>query len=170
MIRHAPVMTEEKKARIYSSVQFMAVMAEMIKLEYMSDMVDAYFKNPIVNNFAKRISSDAKDIQANLRRNEKVMINFQDLEFIEEYAAELLQLFHFFIELPLSQIKEIMAGLTNAKIETDKKCDDHSELYKAIYDTIDFALIGADLENNPREEGIKKATEVIIDMIGHHVI
>jgi len=161
-------MTDEKKARIYKSVQFMAIMAEMIKIEHLTDTVDAYFKNPLVNQFAKRIASDAKDIQANLKRNEKVMISFQDIDFIEEYAAELWSLFHFFIGLPISQIKEIMLGLSNAKIEVESpQLEDQTELYQAIYDTIDYALTGAELEGAPKDQGIKAATETICDMVLH---
>lgn len=106
-----PTMTPEKKARIYKSVQFMAVMADVIKMEHCSDAIDAEFKNPQVNQFAKRIIADCKAIQFHLKHNDRVKIEFKDLDFIEEYAGELYRVFHFFIGLPLSQIKEVMDEL-----------------------------------------------------------
>ena len=106
-----PTMTPVKKARIYKSVQYMAVMAEILKLEHCSDAIDADFKNPQVNNFAKRIAADCKAIQFHLKHNDRVKIEFKDLDFIEEYASELYRVFHFFIGLPLSQIKEVMDNL-----------------------------------------------------------
>ncbi len=104
-------MTPEKKARIYKSVQFMAVLAEMMKIEHMSDLIDADFKNPQVNQFSKRIKADAQAIQFHLKHNDRVKIEFKDLDFIEEYASELYRVFHFFIGLPLAQIKEVMDNL-----------------------------------------------------------
>ena len=106
-----PKMTPEKIARIYKSVQFMAVMSEVIKLEHCSEAIDAEFKNPQLNQFAKRIAADCKAIQFHLKHNDRVKIEFKDLEFIEEYAGELYRVFHFFIGLPLDQIKEVMDNL-----------------------------------------------------------
>ncbi len=105
------IMTPERKARIYSSVQFMAIMAEMIKMEHLTDTIDTNFKNPQVNQFAGRIAKDAEAIQYHLRNNDKVNIKFQDVEFVQEYAWELHRVFHYFIGLPLSQIKEVMDNL-----------------------------------------------------------
>lgn len=109
MIR--PTMTPEKKARIYKSVQFLAVMAEVMKMEHATDLIDAEFKNPQANQFARRILSDANAIQFHLKKNDRVNIEFKDLEFIEEYAGQLYRVFHFFIGLPLSQITEVMDNL-----------------------------------------------------------
>jgi hypothetical protein len=106
-----PTMTPEKKLRIYKSVQFMAVMAEVIKLEHCTDLIDADFKNPRMNQFAKRIADDCQAIQFHLKHNDRVKIEFKDLDFIEEYAGELYRVFHFFIGLPKSQIKEVMDNL-----------------------------------------------------------
>jgi hypothetical protein len=107
-----PTMTQGKKARIYKSVQFMAVMAEVMKIEHMSELIDSDFKNPQVNQFAKRIKADAQAIQFHLKHNDRVNIAFKDLEFIEDYAGELYRVFHFFIGLPLPQIKEVMDNLS----------------------------------------------------------
>lgn len=103
-------MTPERMVRIHKSVSFMAVMAELIKMEHMADM-DARFKNPIVNQFASRIAKDAKAIQTHLASDLNVNIKFQNIDFVEEYAGELYRVFHFFIGLPLSQIKDVMDQL-----------------------------------------------------------
>jgi len=104
-------MTPEKKARIYKSVQFLAVMAEVIKMEHLTDLIDTDFKNPQANQFAKRIKADAEAIQFHLKCNDRVKIEFKDLEFIQEYAGELYRVFHFFIGLGITQIKEVMDNI-----------------------------------------------------------
>lgn len=54
--------TPDKADQVRKSVQFMAVMAEMIKLEYCVEM-DVRFKNPQANQFASRIYKDCTAIQ-----------------------------------------------------------------------------------------------------------
>lgn len=104
-------MSEAKVKRLHQSVQFLAIMAEVIKLEYASDLIDADFKNPMVNQFAKRISEDAKAIQFHLKKNDRVSIEFKDPEFILEYASELWRVCNFFIGIDISQIREVMDTL-----------------------------------------------------------
>lgn len=114
-------MTPERKARVYKSVQFMAVMAELIKIEYQCDM-DARFKNPLVNQFAGRIVKDANAILTNLAINQNVNIRFQSIDYIEGYACELHRVFHFFVGLPVDQIKEVMDNIyaVSEKVEDDQ--------------------------------------------------
>ena len=104
------VMTPERANRIQRSVQYMLIMAEMIKMEHASDM-DTRFKNPMANQFASRIANDAKAIQTHLLTNDKVKVQVTDYDFVEEYAGELFRVFHFFIGLPLSNIKTVMDNL-----------------------------------------------------------
>lgn len=166
MIPHTPQMTDKKIARIYKSVQFIAVMAELIKMEHLSDLVDSRFKNPVVNQFAKRIKNDANEIQFHLKKNDKVMIEFQDIDFIENYAAELCRVFHFFIGIPFSQIKTVMDSIMNAAISIEAGIDNEAgELYQSIYGTIEYALMGAELEHKDRSEGIRNATMELLKMI-----
>jgi chaperonin GroEL (HSP60 family) len=104
------VMTPERKARIIKSVTFMAMMAELIKMEHLVDM-DVRFKNPLVNQFASRISKDAEAIRTNLLTNDRVSVQMINEDFTEEYTAELYRIFHFFIGLPIDQIRGVMDNL-----------------------------------------------------------
>ena len=103
-------LTPERKERVFKSVQFMSVMAEMIRLEYMADM-DVRFKNPQVNQFAGRILEDLKQIKFHLRNSEKVKLRFNVEDEAEEYAGELYRVFHYFIGLPVGQIRQVMDNL-----------------------------------------------------------
>lgn len=103
-------LTPIRKKRIIKSVSFMAIMAEMIKMEYLQDM-DTRFKNPQVNMFAGRIVKDAKAIQLHLATNDKVNIRFNSMDFIENYAGELHRVVQFFIGLEVAQIHDIMNQL-----------------------------------------------------------
>lgn len=104
------VLTPERKERVLQSVQFMAIMTEMIRLEYASDM-DVRFKNPQINQFAGRIIKDCEAIKFHLKTDEKIKIKFKDEEFAEEYAGELYRVFHYFIGLPIDQIRQVMDNL-----------------------------------------------------------
>lgn len=166
MIKQQPRMTDQKKAHIYESISFIAVMAELIKMEHLSELVDADFKNPLANNFARRIKNDANEIRRILKRNETIMIDFISTDFIEEYAAELYRVFHFFIGIPISQIKAVMDGIMNAAIGIEPGDDITSgELYQSVYGTIEYALMGAELENKDRSDGIKNATVEILKLL-----
>lgn len=113
-------MTPERANRIQRSVQYMLIMAEMIKMEHASDVIDSRFKNPMANQFANRIANDAKAIQTHLLTNDKVKVQVTDYDFVEEYAGELFRVFHFFIGLPLSNIKTVMDNLNSLSQVTEE--------------------------------------------------
>ena len=104
-------MTPERANRINSSVQFMLILAEMIKMEHASDLIDSNFKNPMVNQFASRIAKDATAIKTHLMTNDRVKVLVSDNEFFENYAGEMYRVFKYFIGLPLSQVREVMDKL-----------------------------------------------------------
>jgi hypothetical protein len=110
MIKQA--MTQERANRILRSSQFMLLMAELIKMEHMADM-DTRFKHPQANQFACRIAKDAEAIKTHLKTHMRVQMSVSDNDFVEEYAGELYRVFHYFIGLPLSQVKEVMDNLHN---------------------------------------------------------
>lgn len=103
-------LSPERAQNALKSVQFMALMAEMLSLEHCSELIDARFKEPKVNQFAGRIKQDCEAIKFHLKNNSKLNIKFNDAEFIEEYASALYRVFHFFIGLPVDQINELMDG------------------------------------------------------------
>ena len=103
-------LTPKRIESIRESVKVMALMAKVIQMEYQQDM-DVRFKNPMANQFAGRIIKDCLAIEHHLKNNDKVNIQFTDPNFVEEYAGELHRVIHFFIRLPLSQVKEVMDNL-----------------------------------------------------------
>lgn len=109
-------LSPERSYKIFASVQFMAVMAEMIRIEHQMYM-DADFKNPPVNNFAGRIRKDADAILMHLKSNPKLDFKNTDPEFSEEYAAEMHRIFHYFIGYPIEKIREFMDRLESTMQE-----------------------------------------------------
>ncbi len=98
-------LTTDRKVKIFRSVQFMHIMAEMIRMEFRMYM-DVNFRNPAVNNHASRISQSAQAIQQHL----SFLVKAKDTEYREEYTAELHRVFNFFIGLDIEQIREFMDG------------------------------------------------------------
>jgi hypothetical protein len=115
-------MTPVRMTRIIRSVQYMAVMAELIKMEHLADM-DTRFKNPQANQFAARIAKDADAIQLHLATNKNVNIKFAGRDYVEEYAGELYRVFHYFIGLPVEQIKTVMDQLESLSIKIIEPTD-----------------------------------------------
>lgn len=60
--KHKVIYTPEKEKRVLEYVQFVAVCAELIKVEYQDFMIDLRFKNPVINNHSKRIVESADQI------------------------------------------------------------------------------------------------------------
>lgn len=109
--------------RVLKSTQFMLLMAELIKIEHTSDM-DVDFRMPQINQFAGRIVKDAQAIQYHLKSNTKLNLKVSDNDFVEEYTCELYRVFHFFIGLPIGQIKEVMDNLHAIAVEEISVTDD----------------------------------------------
>ncbi len=103
-------LTPERRANISRSLMVMSAMANVLVMEYYSDM-DADFRNPNINRFAGRILQDIKAIQYHLKNNDRANIQNMNDEFMEDFAAQLHRVIHFFIKLPLSQVKEVMDSL-----------------------------------------------------------
>ena len=92
------------------SISWLRLMAKVIQMEYQSDM-DVRFKNPMANQFAGRIIKDCLAIEHHLKTNRSANIEFTDPDFVIDFAGELHRVIHFFIRLPLSQVKEVMDNL-----------------------------------------------------------
>ena len=110
-------LTPQRAINLFFSVQFMAILAEVLKIEHIHYM-DTDFKVPQINNFAGRIKKDAESVLFHLKTHPRLNITNTDQEFTEEYAAELHRVFRFFIGLPIEKIREIMDGweeLANGK-------------------------------------------------------
>jgi hypothetical protein len=109
-------LTPERKEKVFSSVQFMALMAEMIQIEHGIHM-DVDFKRPQINNFASRISKDAAAILLHLQSDPKVQFKNADKDFTFDYALELHRIFQFFIGFPIEKIREYLDGIEKMREE-----------------------------------------------------
>lgn len=102
-------LTPERAANIKESMMVMCLLANVMKMEYAADM-DVNFKNPMVNQFAGRIIKDVEAILYHLR-NYSTNAQVSDQGQLEEYAGEMYRVIHYFIRLPLGQMKEIMDNI-----------------------------------------------------------
>ncbi|HEY4326136.1 MAG TPA: hypothetical protein VGN20_19255 [Mucilaginibacter sp.] len=163
-------LSEKKRQDVVNSIKIIGVLAEMIKVEHQSELVDSTFKNAIVNQKAKRIKEDAIGIIRDLSTNQRVNIRFLDDNYIEDYACELHRVFTFFVGLPLDQVKEAMDNLITAKISIEAESNNSpSDLWQVVHDTIVGGLQGAELENKTQEQGIAYATDAICELVKHSV-
>lgn len=102
-------LTEEKKNRILSSVQHLAIMAEMIGIEYQMEM-DVLYRDPYLNNLTNRIGTDCLSIDNRIRKGNLPRFTVKDKDFAEDYAGELHRLFKLFIGMDLQKIKDLLDG------------------------------------------------------------
>lgn len=103
-------LTPSRANRVFYSVQFMAIMAELIKQEHTTEM-DVNFRVPEINMFAGRITKDAQAIILHLKSHPRLNVSNTDQDFTDEYVGELYRVFRFFIGMPIEQIKEFMDGI-----------------------------------------------------------
>lgn len=101
--------SEEKKNRILASVQHLAVMSEMIGIEYQTEM-DALFPDPYLNNLTNRIGTDCLAIASRIKNGNLPKFEIKDADHADEYAGELHRLFKLFIGMELSKIVELLDG------------------------------------------------------------
>lgn len=108
------VVTPEKAAAIVKSLQFFYIAAQLIKVEFQYELVDAKFKNPAVNFHAKRIMDSANAIQRDIASVLKPRTG-SDINNTEEYINELYRLLDHFIGMDVKYISDFMDGIDELK-------------------------------------------------------
>lgn len=110
--------TEEAVANLLEHVQLIGLSAEIIKIEYQSRLVDTRFKNPNINNHAKRIKESANMIQTHLAS----LTYNKDREFFEyEYCVQLHRVLKHFMQLRIDQLETFMEGIEKMQAEADSQ-------------------------------------------------
>lgn len=105
--------TPEKEAKVLAYIQFVALCAEMIKIEYQMDMCDIRFRNPVINNHAKRIIESAEAIGRSLTS----ISSQSDREgFMYNDALEFHRIVRHFSDYPSSKISQLMDLIEKEKI------------------------------------------------------
>lgn len=105
-------LTPQEQYPILKSVQIIGVLSHLIQIEYQSRLVDVRFKQPAVNNNARKIKEAAEQIQKDLAFQFKL----KDREQMQyEHSIELWRVFDHFAELTTEQIREFMDGVDKVK-------------------------------------------------------
>ena len=114
MPKNKVIVTPDKAVRIVKSLQLFYILAELIKMEYYNDLVDAHFKNPAINQHAKRIKESAVAIQVHvasvLKQN-----TAGNLDATTEYIGELYRLLDHFVGMDIESITEFLDGIDDLK-------------------------------------------------------
>ena len=143
-------------------MQHMAIMAELIKIEYKFEM-DVDFKIPTWNNLANRIGADCIEIVEQMKKNKFVSVKNDQSDFLENYTIELQRVFKFFIGMPPEKIAELMDGWENIQ----KHVTEHDNL-----DYVTIGLTAPELEEVEKlakrkglSDGLKTKLEAVIQEV-----
>lgn len=105
MLKHHEPFTLERKVNLLENVQFIGLMASLIQVEFQSNLVDSKFKNPAVNQHAKRIKESSHAIEVHLSS----IVNLKDREsFAYSVSTEMIELIKHFLNYPPEKIREFM--------------------------------------------------------------
>lgn len=102
--------TPERQNRIYFSMQKMSILAQMLLIENMNEM-DADFRVPFVNNFARRIGKDAEAIRSHLKNSGRITVKGRDEDFVMEYSSEIWRVVDMLAGLDVGAIREFADNL-----------------------------------------------------------
>jgi hypothetical protein len=103
MLKTKQPLTEERLRRVQLSLQKLAILSECTLIESLSEL-DVDFRVPQINNFARRIKSDAKEIQQHLSKSGRYNVKMTDI--VEEHAGEIWRIVTLLNGLPIENIKE----------------------------------------------------------------
>ena len=101
-------LTPTKAQKVAISLQKLIILSKVLWMESANEL-DCDFKMPIINQFAKRIKSDAEAISKHLERS-----GYYDLKHIdptEEYAADIWRIIDMIAGLDPQHIKEFADNL-----------------------------------------------------------
>lgn len=110
-------LTREKATRVAYSIQKIVIMAQVLQYEHANEL-DVDFKMPIVNNFAKRIGTDAEAIISHIKRLGRVLPT--NYEAVEEYSAAVWKILDLLIgRIPLEGLVEFYENLEKELVAVD---------------------------------------------------
>lgn len=103
--------TTDKLNRIHFSLQKLAILSKVMIFENQEEIVDADFRIPYLNNFARRIGNDCQAIQEHLKKSGKLNVKVIDNNFAEDYSGEIWRVVTLLCGLDLEIIKEVATNL-----------------------------------------------------------
>lgn len=101
-------LTRTKAEKVSDSLYNLSLMAKMLLFESVHQL-DADFRMPIMNNYAKRIKTDAEAIMKQLDATGYFDLTYS--EVTDDYAAECWRIFNLIVGLSLENLKEFADGL-----------------------------------------------------------
>ena len=104
MLKHE--ISELKIERVVYSLQKMAMLSKILLMENQTEITDSDFRVPFINQFARRIGQDCKQIEQHLRKSGRLIIKVQSEDFYDEYAAQLWRVIDSLAGLPIEEIKD----------------------------------------------------------------
>ncbi len=92
------------------SLQKLAILAECLRIEFSNELLGTIFKDKTLNNFARRIRSDAEEIVSRLEKSGRYGVRMT--EVTEEYSSEIWRVVTLLNGLDVSAIREFSDKLT----------------------------------------------------------
>lgn len=105
-------LTVQEQYPILKSVQIMGVLAHLIQIEYQTRICDLKFKQPSVNNHARKIKESTEQIQKDLAFQFKLKDREQ---MAYEHSVELWRVFDHFCKLTTEEVRDFMDGVDELK-------------------------------------------------------
>lgn len=119
-LKHKEPFSLERKVRLLESLQLIGSLAEMIKIEFATDLVDSKFKQPAVNNHAGQIIRSAGAITNHLAS----VADLKDREaFTYEYGVEMVTLIKHFSHYPTHKLREFNEGIAELEKSSVNNCE-----------------------------------------------
>lgn len=106
-----PNLSIEKQADLLKSVHIIGVCARLIQIEFANDLVDTKFKQPLVNQHAKRIAESSQQIKSALN-SPHMPFKVKSQEYMDyDYALQMHRIISYFTDMGLEKITEFADGL-----------------------------------------------------------
>lgn len=97
-------LSEQKQFDIVRSIQMIGVMAKMIDVEFHQHIVDTKFRNPIINNHARKIKESTEQIIKLLTQSGALLKDQEKFDY--EYVLNLYKIFEHVTQMSYEQISE----------------------------------------------------------------
>lgn len=105
--------TEEKLNRIQYSLQKLSIMAHIMLLENQQEIVDADFRIPFINQFAKRIGKDCEAINEHIKKSGRMNVRVVDYDLLVDRSGQLWRVIDMLAAVDMDVLTEFADNLEN---------------------------------------------------------
>lgn len=103
-------MRNERLHQQLLSLQKLAVLAECVRIEFSNELLGSVFTDKTLNNFARRIRSDAEEIVKRLEKSGRYGVRMT--EVTEEYSSEVWRVVTLLNGLDVEVVREFADNLS----------------------------------------------------------